>query len=132
MAERVTPRRATPQGGKLKRGEGKRDHVTKVLMNDEEFAKVQGRAIALQVSVPRTLVEAATGVPPLTKTERHRLYEEVMAVRRLLGNATNNLNQVAKALNSDGEATDAQISAILRRLAVAVERTEDMARKYAP
>lgn len=113
-------------------GEGKRQHVTKVLMNDDEFARVQSRAIALGVSIPRTLVEAAIGVPPLTRTERDRMYAEVMAVRRLLGNATNNLNQVARALNSDVEVPSEQIAGVLRHIARAVQRLDETASRYAP
>ncbi|WP_329468692.1 plasmid mobilization protein [Streptomyces sp. NBC_01431] len=132
MDEELTPRRAAFPGKKLKRvEEGKRQHVTKVLMSDKEAQLVRGRAIALGVSVPRTLVEAATGVPPLTRTERDAMYMEVMAVRRLLANMANNLNQIARALNADAEFSPDQLRAVLDRLPGTIERVEEMAAKYA-
>ncbi|MFE6808607.1 hypothetical protein ACFVEN_44190 [Streptomyces sp. NPDC057681] len=99
-------------------------------MNDEEWAKVQGRAIALGISVPRALVEATTGVPPLTRKERDALHQELAGIKFLLSNLTNNTNQIAKALNSDADVPNRQIRSVLERAAVAAARVEELAEKY--
>jgi len=99
-------------------------------MNDEEFTKVQGRALALGISVPRALIEAATGVPPLTRKEREALHQELTGMKFLLGNLTNNVNQIAKALNSDADVPSRQIRAVLERAAVAASRVEELAEEY--
>lgn len=125
------PRRApAPSGGRLKRETGGRQHVTKVLMNDAEMLTVQARAIALGVSVPRSLVEAAIGVPPLTKREREALTQEVTGLKWLLGNLTNNVNQIARALNSDVEVPAEQIRAVLERAEAAAGRVEELAERF--
>ncbi|MGW1674599.1 hypothetical protein [Streptomyces sp. NPDC002324] len=99
-------------------------------MSDEEFALIQGRAIALGVSVPRALVEAATGVPPLTKSQRHALHQELTGVKLLLANLTNNVNQIARKLNSDVDVPTREIRAVLERAAVAAGRVDDIAESY--
>jgi hypothetical protein len=99
-------------------------------MSDEERRKVEARAIALGISVPRALVEAATGVPPLTRSERLALHQELAGIKLLLGNLTNNVNQIAKALNSDADVPSRQIRAVLERAAIAAGRVEELAEGY--
>ncbi|MFH8350215.1 hypothetical protein [Streptomyces sp. NPDC018045] len=130
MAEELTPRRSAPPGGRNKREAGGRRHVTKVLMNDAEFQMVQGRAVALGISVPRALIEAAIGVPPLTKSERAALNTELTGLKHLLGNLTNNVNQIAAALNSDVSVPAVQIRAVLARAEAAAARVEELAQEY--
>jgi hypothetical protein len=125
--KRRTP---VPSGGRQRREDGGRRHTTKVLMSDEERVQVEARAIALGVSIPRALVEAATGVPPLTRTEREALHQELAGIKLLLGNLTNNVNQIAKALNSDADVPGRQIRAVLERAAVAAARVEELAERY--
>lgn len=114
----------------MRREEGGRRHVTKVTMSDAERVLVEARAIALGVSIPRALVEAATGVPPLTRTEREALHQEITGIKLLLGNLTNNVNQIAKALNSDADVPNRQIRSVLERAAVAASRVEELAERY--
>ena len=130
MGEPPKQRRPVPQGGRNKREDGGRKHTAFVRMNDEEFTKVQGRALALGISVPRALIEAATGVPPLTRKEREALHQELTGMKFLLGNLTNNVNQIAKALNSDADVPSRQIRAVLERAAVAASRVEELAEEY--
>lgn len=92
--------------------------------------QVQARAIALGISVPRTLVEAAIGVPPLTRRERDVLHQELTGLKFLLGNLTNNVNQIARALNSDADVPTRQIRAVLERAAAAAARVEALAEEY--
>ncbi|MEU1121855.1 MULTISPECIES: plasmid mobilization relaxosome protein MobC [unclassified Streptomyces] len=96
-------------------------------MNDAEYAAIQGRSVALGISIPRTLIEAAMGVPPLTATERRVLMTELMSVKRLLGNLTNNVNQIARALNSDLAVEPVLIESVLRRAETAAGEVEDLA-----
>lgn len=120
----------TPPGGRNKREVGGRSHVCKVMLNDDELRIVKGRAAALGISMQRAMIEATMGVPPLTRTERDTLHRELMAVRRQLAGLTNNVNQIAKALNSDGEVPAPQIRAVLDRSARAAERVEQLAMEY--
>ncbi|MBH1934128.1 plasmid mobilization relaxosome protein MobC [Streptomyces sp. AV19] len=132
MAEDLTGRLVTPPGGRNKRHSGGRQHKTKVLMNKEEAEIVKARSIVLGVSAPRVLLESAIGVPPFTKTERQALIGELLAVRRLLANMTNNVNQIARALNMDVEVPGSQISGVLAASAKAVARVEDAVDRLAP
>ena len=67
---------------------------------------VSSRAEAEQagVSVQRLLVDAAT-VPERTTAERHALYTTLLATQRAVLGAANNLNQVARGVNSTGAST---------------------------
>ncbi|UGQ09697.1 hypothetical protein LO772_22610 [Yinghuangia sp. ASG 101] len=75
---------ATGGTGRLRRHTGGRRHVAKVKMNDAEHDLVRERAASLGVSVPRLLVEAGSAADVVTATERHALYAELLALRRLL------------------------------------------------
>jgi hypothetical protein len=121
-----------PAGGRNRREPGGRKHEAKVRMNDEEFARVQARALAMGVSIPRVLIESATGAPALTRTERSAYFTELMAMRRLLANLTNNVNQIARVLNSQGDVADREIRAALDRSAAATQRIEELAEVYRP
>lgn len=124
------PRRPVPPGGRNKREDGGRPHKAFVRMNDEEFAQVQARAVALGISIPRTLLEATTGAPPLTKREREALHAEMAGIKALLGNLTNNVNQIAKALNSDADVPTRQVRAVLERAATAAARVDEFMKTY--
>ncbi|MFK0294784.1 plasmid mobilization protein [Streptomyces sp. NPDC090442] len=130
MAQELSGRRAVPAGGRNKRVPGGRTHVTKVMMTPEERARVQARAANLGISVPRALVEAAIGVPPLTRREREVLYGELNRLKFLLANLTNNANQIARALNSDVEVPPAMIRSVLERAESTVERVEALAEEF--
>lgn len=119
-----------PMGGRNKRDEGGRKHSAHVRMNDDEFAIVQARAIALGISVPRALLEATTGAPPLTKKERQALHAEMTGIKALLGNVANNVKQIAKALNSDADVPTRQIRAVLERATTAAARVDEFMQTY--
>ncbi|MGX1976866.1 hypothetical protein [Streptomyces kronopolitis] len=130
MPEELSERRRAPAGGRSKRVPGGRKHAAKVMMTTEEFERVSARAIVLGVSVPRALIEAATGVPPLTRREREILYGELNGLKFLLGNLTNNANQIARALNSDIEVPGQQIRSVLQRAEAAAGRIEELAERF--
>ncbi|WP_167518999.1 plasmid mobilization relaxosome protein MobC [Streptomyces chryseus] len=100
--------------------------MTKVLMSDQEWTKIQARALALGVSVPRVLVESTIGTAQMTKTQRDAMVAELLGVKALLANIANNVNQIAKALNSGSDVPNRQITAVLERTAVAVKRVEEL------
>ncbi|WP_143053698.1 hypothetical protein [Streptomyces sp. 2112.2] len=130
MQEELSGRRRPPAGGRSKRVPGGREHVAKVMMTTAEYEKVSARAIVLGVSVPRALIEAAAGVPPLTRREREILYGELNGLKFLLGNLTNNVNQIARALNSDAEVPGQQIRSVLQRAEMAAGRIEELAERF--
>ncbi|MEU1132635.1 hypothetical protein ABZ383_22700 [Streptomyces sp. NPDC005900] len=98
-------------------------------MSDDEFAVIEGRARVLGISVQRVLIEAAMGVPPLTRTERQALHTELTSIKRLLGNLTNNVNQIARARNSDVDVQPKLIAAVLSRAAAAAGQAEDLLKR---
>ncbi len=99
---------------------GRRPLRVYVRMNQEEYALMAGQAAQQGLSIPRFLMESAqAGSAGETITERRALLTELVGVRRLLANAANNINQLAKAANSGGSVPAAQSAAeleMLRRL----------------
>ncbi|MEU5959204.1 hypothetical protein [Streptomyces sp. NPDC047525] len=95
-------------------------------MSDGEFAVIEGRGRVLEISVQRVLIEAAMGVPPLTQTERNAITSELLGLKRLLGNLTNNVNQIARARNSDVDVRPELIEAVLTRAEAAAGRVEEL------
>ena len=101
---RTKPRSGGEAGGearRLRRKPGGRPHVVFLRLSDEERAVVGARAALAGVSVQRFLVEAALS-PERTGAERRALYTTLLATQRAVAGAANNLNQVAKGVNSTG------------------------------
>ena len=69
----------------------------------EERARLSELAAEQQVSVPRLMVEAALTGGSETPTQRREAMAELFAIRRVLSNNAININQMAKAVNVDGE-----------------------------
>ena len=111
-------------GGRRARSEdGRKARSIRVGVTDEEHAVLSVLAVNAGVSIPRLLVEAAhasrAGGPTVTE-HREQLYE-LVAIRRLLANVANNVNQIARAANS-GALVDVQdeavaVFAVVRRVA---------------
>lgn len=60
------------------------------------------RSLALNVSIPRLLFEAATSPTPAeTPTARRAQLAELFRAHRTLASLGNNVNQMARALNAD-------------------------------
>lgn len=75
-----------------------------VKVSAEEQAQLAGRALKQGVSIPRLLVDAALSQSDsLTLNERRLLAFEISEVRRLLANATNNINQLARYAHEERE-----------------------------
>ncbi|MFI9724547.1 hypothetical protein ACIHFE_33795 [Streptomyces sp. NPDC052396] len=72
-------------------------------MDDEEFVKIQARAIGLGLSVPRLLVESALHGDPTSVSERHALTRELIALRRQVARYLGNADQLTRIGNATGE-----------------------------
>ena len=98
---------------------GGRQRLLKVKVSDQELTAVRRKASRLGVSAQRLLIESALIGSEQSVTERRALYEELMAVRRLLAALGNNVNQIARATHATGQTPplDATATALARMLA---------------
>ncbi|WP_436792064.1 hypothetical protein [Yinghuangia sp. YIM S10712] len=95
-------------------------------LDEAGFAVVAGRAAALGVSVPRFLAEAALAGEVPTVTERHAVYGELVAVRRLLAVLGNDVNRIARDLNAGGQCPGG-LDAVLAKVRATAERVDVLA-----
>lgn len=110
-------RRANVPGGRERTG---RSH--RVYVSEDEAVRLAKRAAEQRVTVPRLLVESALSDVE-TPTERRAAIAELFALRRSLAGMANNVNQLARAANTNGRApvgTGAALEGIVR----AVERID--------
>jgi hypothetical protein len=121
-AERSARRRSQ---GRQQRAEGGRRNRVDVKLTDEEMVQVKARAISLGVSAPRLLVETALYGGVATVSERHQLYRELAAVRRLVAALGNNVNQLARIANSTGH-LEPETGAAMDATRRAVTRLDDL------
>lgn len=97
--------------------------------NDAELAIVRAaaerdnQALASWVG-SAALAVAAEKVVPVSADARDVL-QELIQSRGQLQRIGNNLNQIARVLNSDGEVTDAQVEAVLKYVQAAVRRVDE-------
>jgi hypothetical protein len=119
MAQR--PHRPVPAAAKgsarRRRVDGGRRNAIKIKFTDAEFAAIVARADAAQVSVQRCLTDAVFFRRPAANVS---LIAELEGLRRLVANMANNINQIARRLNS-GARPDAGVGAA----ATAAVRTLD-------
>jgi valyl-tRNA synthetase len=96
---------------------GPRSHRFKVSFNDAELTIVQeaadraNQALAAWVGEVSLAVATERVVP--VSPDAKKVLQELIQTRGQLRRVGNNLNQVAYALNAEGEVTDAQIRAVL-------------------
>jgi hypothetical protein len=103
--------------------------VCSVRLNDAEHAHLSAAARAVGASLPAFLARAGSAAAADAQSAaaavagQRELVTELFAARRHLGQVGNNLNQVARAINSGGRPaeTDAVIAAVHR----AVQRVQD-------
>jgi uncharacterized protein (DUF1778 family) len=116
------------------RAENKRMHQPSCRLNDTEYQLLTRAASACRMSVAGFLARAALNAArDLDRTEAeiatHReIVGELFALRRALGPIGNNLNQVAKALNSGADAPHAQ--AVLDAVQRTAERVDAFTQRY--
>ncbi|MEV5877994.1 plasmid mobilization relaxosome protein MobC [Streptomyces sp. NPDC052101] len=126
-APKKTTRKRSP-----KSGTDKRVHVCYVRLNDTEKALLTAAAATTRSSVPAFLARSGLAAAhDLDNTAaaiagQRELVAELFAARRHLGHVGNNLNQVARAINSGdrpGE-IDAVVAAVQRAVARVQDATE--------
>ena len=103
--------------GRLRRQAGGRRHVVFLRLSEREATVLTARATRAGVSVQRFLLESALVGTGQTVTERHALYRTLLAARRTVAGAANNLNQLARVANATG-----RVPAELGALTEALER----------
>ncbi|WP_344266579.1 plasmid mobilization protein [Streptomyces sodiiphilus] len=125
-----------PQPGKVKGRARLRDRKQRpahsVRLNERELAVIQAAADAVGKTVAGFLAHSAlaaardqTRTAATIATEQEVL-SELFAVRRQLGWAGSNVNQIARVLNSGGQVLDvAPVIADIHRAANAVTRAAD-------
>lgn len=113
-------RRANAEGGP-------RQKRYTVKVTREEDVQLIARAVARSVTVPRLMVETAMSAHIETDTDRKAAIAELFAVRRLLANVANNVNQVARFANeekqfpADAQAIVEEYRALVPRISAAIE-----------
>lgn len=133
---------AAPRVVRRRRVPGGRPHLVGVKLTDEELATVRERATAVGLT-PSTYLAQPLSAPVdgsgvlhgLGREQRRAWMVEMMALRRLLQAAGNNLNQIAKVANATGEvpadvtAATAQLQRVLERLDTAIAVGEGRPRR---
>lgn len=108
---------------------GPRETRIKVSYNDAELAIVRAAAerdntaLASWVSTAALAVARETVVP--VSADAKDVLQELLRSRGHLGRVGNNVNQIARVLNSDGTVTDAQLLATLEALGKAIRRVDE-------
>ncbi len=108
----------------------KRVHVCSVRLNDDEKTQLAAAATAARTTLPAFLARSAlAAADDLDNTAaaiagRRELVSEFFAARRHLGHVGNNLNQVARALNSGAQ--PAELDAVIAATQRAVQRVQDV------
>jgi len=98
-----------------------------VRVNGDEEVQLEARALVRAVTVPRLLVESALNAHIETDTDRKAAMAELFAVRRLLANVANNVNQIARFANeekqfpADAKAIVQEYRALVPRISAAIE-----------
>ncbi|HXL90422.1 MAG TPA: plasmid mobilization relaxosome protein MobC [Streptosporangiaceae bacterium] len=107
MDEKTTrkPAPSAAQGAtRLRRVVGGREHAIKVKLNNAEYQAISTRAADRKLSMQRFLLSCA--LAPRTEIQPVRapstLTAELAGLRRLTANLANNINQIARVLNSGG------------------------------
>lgn len=127
---------ATPVSSARKRSpqKNKRARMCNIRLNDDEWSRLTAAAHSSRKSLPAYLVRAGLAAADDSENTTaliagHReLIAELFAARRHLGQVGNNLNQVARALNSGGQPAelDAVVSAVQRAVTRVQAVTDQM------
>lgn len=108
--------------------DGARQKRYVVKANVEEQTQLEARALVRGVTVPRLMVESALNLHVETDTDRKEAIAELFAIRRLLANVANNVNQIAKYANeerafpAEADAIVKEYCALVPQISAAVER----------
>ena len=114
---------ASRGAARRRRVEGGRHHAVKIRFTDVEYDAIAARATQARVSVQRFMVGCALTRRPHATAAPSALTAELAALRRLVVNMANNINQIARKLNSGG-APDASIPAAAEAVQRALRRLD--------
>ena len=105
--------------------EDRREKSYRVYVTVDEDAHLRARAEGLGVTVPRLLFESAMNAQVRTDTEWKSAVMALFKTNNLLGNLTNNVNQLARFANTEGQfpGDAAAIYEEFRRLAPMIEES---------
>jgi Mobilization protein NikA len=85
-----------------RRVDGGRHRAVNLRLDDAEYAAISSYAASAKLSIQRFIVSCAlTGTAPASPAPS-ALTAEIAGVRRLTANLANNVNQIARKLNSGG------------------------------
>lgn len=112
-----------------RRVEGGRHHSHKVRVTPEEEGQLVALALRYGVSVPKLLVDSAlaggAGNGGVHDSARQQLITELFAGFRQLAGIANNVNQIARAANVNGQVR-ADMDATLAAVRGTAERIDDL------
>jgi len=112
-------RRANAPGG--------RQHQHMVRVSEAEETQLKLLAAEQEVTIPRLLVESALAGAGETPSQRRVAMTELFRIRRQLAGVTTNVNQIARAVNTDGRfpvgsaAVWARIEEVVERIDATIE-----------
>lgn len=105
---------------------GTRPHQTVIRHNDAEWARVTAAAVSMGKSVPEFYTMAVWAGSAQAAVELGIIHDELWGVRRSLRNATNNINQIALGVNTDGTFYAEQATKAVQHLDATVERLNEL------
>ena len=101
---------------------GGRPFRHEVRLSESEEAQLVVAAARQGVTVPRLLVVCALErSDEITSADKRELLVELFTIHRLLGNMANNINQIARAVNSTGDLPE-QTGAVMTALWSTMQR----------
>lgn len=107
-----------------------RDRRYVVKVNADEDAQLQARAVVAGVTVPRLMFESGMNANVETSTDRKLVISELFKVSRTLGTVANNVNQLAKFANTEGQFPQ-EAESIVAEYRVLVGRIDETIRQLA-
>lgn len=111
------------RGSARRRREEGRHYGMTMRFTGPEYDALAALAAEAGLSVPRYLVDSALAEAAQPQTASPALMAEITAVKRLIANAANNINQIARKLNS-GAAPDASIAPSMAAARYAMSRLD--------
>ena len=117
-------------------GDQVRDQVRSVRLSVPELTAIRAAAAACEMTIAGFIAHAAvaaardTNAAPARVAGQREQVTELFAARRPLRQVGNNLNQIARALNSGAE-TPPQLAAVLAAVHACVHRVDEAVRGLA-
>jgi len=102
-----------------------RSHQVLMRFTDAEYEALATRAASKGVTIQRFLASAAFASPRPSVSAPVALISELAGLRRLTGSLSNNINQIARWLNSGGR-PDARVTAALDSVQRAMRRLDSV------